>query len=130
LIGAGLLKAFTGTVQGVTGLSAGVSAGQGIGIELFITFVLVLCVFAPGTTPLAIGLSIATCHLFAIPFTGSSMNPARSFGPALVANVWANHWVYWVGPILGGISAALTSVFVFGSWERTVIVSASENKPV
>jgi len=130
LIGAGLLMAFTGEVQGVTALSGGVSAGQGIGIELFITFVLVLCVFSPGTTPLAIGLSIATCHLFAIPFTGSSMNPARSFGPALVANAWANQWVYWVGPILGGISAALTSVFVFGPWERTIVVSASENKPV
>lgn len=130
LIGAGLLKAFIpGDLQGTTGLT-GINVGQGIGIELFITFVLVLCVYAPGTTPLAIGLSISTCHLFAIPFTGSSMNPARSFGPAVVANVWANHWVYWVGPILGGIAAALTSVFAFGSWERTLVVTTSENKPV
>jgi glycerol uptake facilitator-like aquaporin len=44
----------------------GINVGQGIGIELFITFVLVLCVYAPGTTPLAIGLSISTCHLFAV----------------------------------------------------------------
>merc|ERR1712088_1042342 len=70
----------------------GVGVGQGVGIEIFITFVLVLCVFSPGTTPLYVGLSIATCHLYAIPLTGSSMNPARSFGPALVANAWANHW--------------------------------------
>lgn len=59
-------QAFTpgNIVPGLTGLSVGV--GEGIGIELFITFVLVLCVYSPGTTPLAIGLSIATCHLFAV----------------------------------------------------------------
>jgi len=136
-IGAALLWAFspTGTVQswnellGVTSLGAGVGVGQGVGIEIFITFVLVLCVFSPGTTPLYVGLSIATCHLYAIPLTGSSMNPARSFGPALVANAWANHWIYWVGPILGGIAAALTYVFGF-SWERSVTIVSSENKPV
>jgi len=139
MIGAGLLKAFIpGPLGGVTALGSlkidnvvhKIGVGEGIGIELFITFVLVLCVYAPGTTPLAIGLSIATCHLFAIPLTGSSMNPARSFGPAVVANSWANHYVYWVGPILGGIAAALTSVFAFGSWERTLVVTTSENKPV
>jgi len=133
-IGAALLLTFSPdgkTVPGVTGVNTGlgINAGQAVGIELFITFVLVLCVYAPGTTPLAIGLSIATCHLYAIPLTGSSMNPARSFGPALVANNWAHHWVYWVGPILGGISAALTYIFAF-SWERSVTVVASENKPV
>jgi len=135
-IGAALLLAFSpaGTTPlpellGVTSLGAGVNVGQGVGIEIFITFVLVLCVFSPGTTPLYVGLSIATCHLYAIPLTGSSMNPARSFGPALVANAWANHWIYWVGPILGGIAAALTYVFGF-SWERSVTVVSSENKPV
>ena len=64
-------------VFGQTKLSAGVSIGQGVGIELFITFVLVLVVFAAaadennvvgGSAPLAIGLSITTCHLFAVSF--------------------------------------------------------------
>jgi len=119
LIGAALLLAFSpdGTVPGVTGLNDNINVGQGVGIELFITFVLVLCVFSPGVTPLAVGLSIATCHLYAIHLTGSSMNPARSFGPAAIANDWKNHWVYWVGPILGGISAALTSVFAFNDYD-------------
>lgn len=135
LIGAGLLKAFIPAdhvvkgnteplpLPGVTGLTD-INPGQGLGIEMFITFVLVLVVFAAaadennapnvkGSAPLAIGLSITTCHLFAVPLTGSSMNPARSFGPAVVAGDWANLWVYWVGPILGGVFAALTYLLLF-----------------
>jgi MIP family channel proteins len=82
-----------------------INMGQGIGIEFFITFVLILVVFGSaadehaaaatkGSAPLAIGLSITTCHLFAIPLTGSSMNPARSFGSAVIAGHWNNHLVY------------------------------------
>merc|ERR1719510_740358 len=118
-IGAALLMAFTPGPWnlGNTGFTD-INSGQAFGIEFFITFVLVLVVYASaadehnapsvkGSAPLAIGLSITTCHLFAIPLTGSSMNPARSFGSNAVMGVWANHWVYWVGPILGGVAAAL-----------------------
>jgi len=140
VIGAALLKAFiTGDLPGTTGLSPTVNAGQGLGIELFITFVLVLVVYAAaadednsgsvkGSAPLAIGRSISACHLFAIPLTGSSMNPARSFGPALVAGKWAAHWVYWVGPILGGIFAALTYLLVFKAEKPYTAVATSDNK--
>jgi len=129
LVGAGLLKAFLPSTQktlpGITGLT-NVSAGQGVGIELFITFVLVLVVFAAaadehnsasvkGSAPLAIGLSITTCHLYAVPLTGSSMNPARSLGPAVVGGDMTNHWVYWVGPILGGILAAVVYQLLFAA---------------
>lgn len=124
VIGAGLLLVLAPENMrgadglGKTALGEGVTAGQGFGIEFLITFVLVMVVFgaaaddnnAPnvkGSAPLAIGLSITTCHMFAIPFTGSSMNPARTFGPAAILSDFTNHWVYWVGPILGGICASI-----------------------
>jgi len=126
VIGTGLLKVFypsnvtsaNSGYLGVTDLAKGINPGQGLGIEFFITFVLILVVFGSaadehaaaatkGSAPLAIGLSITTCHLFAIPLTGSSMNPARSFGSAVIAGHWTNHWVYWLGPILGGVCASI-----------------------
>lgn len=89
-------------------------------IELIITFVLVFTVFAtcdsrrkfPGSGPLAIGLSVTMGHLWAVPFTGAGTNPARVFGPAVVSHTWVHHWAYWLGPIVGGISAALLYDFV------------------
>eukprot|EP00092_Neocalanus_flemingeri_P047648 GFUD01054072.1.p1 GENE.GFUD01054072.1~~GFUD01054072.1.p1 ORF type:complete len:340 (+),score=98.78 GFUD01054072.1:82-1101(+) len=103
---------------GMTNVGSKVTAGQAVAIEMLITMVLVLVVFAAaadginaatvkGSAPLAIGLSITTCHLFAVPLTGSSMNPARSLGPAVVLGQFENHWVYWVGPLLGGFLAAV-----------------------
>jgi len=120
VIGAGALKGLTPpAVQGALGstsVNGSLSQAQGFGIEFMITFVLVFTVFAScdgkrtdlnGSAPLTIGLSVTLCHLFAIRFTGSSMNPARSFGPAVITGLWHEHWVYWCGPIMGGIVAAL-----------------------
>lgn len=59
--------------------------------------------------PLWIGLTVGVCALVGGPLTGASMNPARSFGPALVGGEWTGHWIYWLAPILGIWTAALLS---------------------
>ncbi|KAK0133268.1 Aquaporin-4 [Merluccius polli] len=107
---------------GVTMVNTSISAGHALVVEVFITFQLVFTVFAScdpkrsdlsGSPALAIGLSVCIGHLFAIPYTGASMNPARSFGPAMVTWSWENHWVYWVAPVLGGILAASFYKYLF-----------------
>lgn len=107
---------------GNTGLKENVQDMQGLGIEFFLGFILVLCVFGvcdenkPDSrfvAPLAIGMTVTLGHLGVVEYTGSSMNPARSFGTAFIGDNWANHWIYWAGPILGGVCAALLYCQVF-----------------
>ncbi|XP_049954964.1 aquaporin AQPAe.a-like [Schistocerca serialis cubense] len=116
-----VLKALTPeeseSTLGVTAVSPHLTLTQAVFVEAFITFFLVMTVFgarsARGSAGFAIGLSITTCHLFAMQYTGASMNPARSLGPAMVTGVWHNHWVYWMGPLAGGIAAGAMSSCLF-----------------
>lgn len=140
--GAAILKGVSqsGANIGVTSI-AGITEAQAFGIELMITFVLVFVVLAStddrrsdlgGSAPLSIGLAVVAGHLFAYKYTMASMNCARTFGPALVQNVWANHWVYWVGPIVGGIVAALVYEYIFAagaSFSRTKKFVLRHRKP-
>lgn len=109
-----LLKAAAnGCTTSPHALSTGEPVYGAIILEIVITFGLVYTVYATAAdprakgnvgiiAPLAIGLIVAANILFAGAFDGGSMNPARSFGPALVSWDWTNHWVYWVGPLVGG----------------------------
>ena len=99
---------------GVPVIASSVTLGQAIGIELILTFFLMSAVFGTAVSPEAprvAGFGIGLVLLFDIlvggPLTGAAMNPARAFGPALVAGHWLGHVVYWVGPILGAVLASL-----------------------
>ncbi|KAM4688625.1 aquaporin-1 [Discoglossus pictus] len=117
----GITTGVSGNTLGLNGLSEGLSAGQGLGVEIIVTFQLVLCVVAvtdrrrhdiSGSVPLAIGLSVALGHLIAIDYTGCGMNPARSFGSAVITRNFTHHWIFWVGPMIGGAAAALIYEFI------------------
>ncbi|XP_040278274.1 aquaporin-5-like [Bufo bufo] len=118
--GAGLLYEFTpANVRGnlaINSINEDTTAGQAVAVELFLTMQLVLCVLATtdsrrtdniGSPALSIGLSVTLGHLLGIYYTGCSMNPARSFGPALIMGLYNYHWVFWVGPMSGAIFGSL-----------------------
>jgi len=95
-------------------LASGFSRLAGMITEGVMTFFLVFVVFATAADErgafakiagFAIGLTVTMDILMGGPITGAAMNPARAFGPALAAHQWANHGVYWVGPLAGGVVA-------------------------
>jgi len=102
-------------------LGSGVSFWNGVLVETVLTFFLVFTIFgvavdkrAPaGVYGAAIGLVLTFDILVGGNLTGAAMNPARAFGPALASGFWANHAVYWIGPILGGVVAALVYNNIF-----------------
>jgi glycerol uptake facilitator-like aquaporin len=87
-------------------------------LTMFLVFVFFATTFGkpeprPALTGVATGLLITVAALFGGPFTGAAMNPARVFGPALVARRWTNHGVYWVGPLAGGAAGAVLYGLIF-----------------
>ncbi|EXJ85454.1 aquaporin rerated protein, other eukaryote [Capronia coronata CBS 617.96] len=113
---AGIVKAlFPGPLAVTTSLSGGTSKARGLFIEMFLTAQLVFTIFMlaaekhKGTflAPVGIGLSLFIAELAGVYYTGGSLNPARSFGPC-VANLSfpSEHWIYWVGPLLGSLLAS------------------------
>lgn len=100
---------------GTPNLGLGVGLGTGILVEAVLTFFLVFTVFATGidkrgsgqVAGFAIGLVLTFDILVGGPLTGAAMNPARALGTAVPAAFFANHLVYWIGPLIGGIVAGL-----------------------
>jgi len=93
-----------------------VGPALGLLVEFVLTFALMFVIMAMATdaraaggfAPLAIGATVAFDALLGGALTGASMNPARSFGPALITGEWTHHWIYWVAPIAGALAAAQT----------------------
>ncbi|KAF2142129.1 uncharacterized protein K452DRAFT_227478, partial [Aplosporella prunicola CBS 121167] len=106
---------FPGPLKVQTSLGGSTTIAQGLFIEMFLTAELVFTIFMlaaekhKGTfiAPVGIGLSLFVAELTGVYFTGGSLNPARSFGPAVINGSFDGyHWIYWLGPILGSIVAA------------------------
>ncbi len=115
--GAGCLAAVLGSTEslGQNGLYNG-NVGASLVIEIILTFVFVLTILGVTSKPeyskvagLVIGGALVLVHILGIHFTGTSVNPARSFGPALFVGgeALANVWVFIVAPLVGGVLAAL-----------------------
>jgi len=102
-------------VTGTPQLAIALNPLQGILVEAILTFFLVFVVHATAVDPrgprsvagLVIGATITLDILFGGPLTGAAMNPARVLGPALAAGFWRDHYVYWLGPLLGGALGGL-----------------------
>ncbi|XP_046742005.1 aquaporin AQPcic-like isoform X2 [Diprion similis] len=137
IIGYGMLKAITpaellhnGDLTSassfcVTSIHSKISLIQGLLVETVATGVLILLCCASwdprnarnsDSTAIKFGLTVTTLSLSVGPYTGCSMNPARTLGPALWNNAWTTHWVYWLGPIAGSILATLAYKTLF--WPR------------
>ena len=116
VLAAGTLRLMLGSVAGLGGQTPSGSAAQSLGMEVALTFFLMFVIMAVSTNQnrvgnasgLAVGGAVVLGILVGGPISGGSMNPARSFGPALVGWAWTDHWVYWAGPLLGSALGAST----------------------
>lgn len=113
-LGALALRLAFGRQGGLGATAPSGSSFQALAIETLLSAVLMFVIVSVATdtravgqlAAVAIGATVALGALWGGPVTGASMNPARSFGPALVAGQWRAHWIYWLGPIAGAILGA------------------------
>ncbi|CAB3237092.1 unnamed protein product [Arctia plantaginis] len=127
ILGYGILDALTsmelseGSIC-VTKPFYGQSVIQSLFIEVALTSILMLvncAVWDPvnkdkqDSIPIKFGLTILGLSLIGGPFTGASMNPARTLGPAVWTNDWTEHWIYWVGPVLGTVITVIPYKYIF-----------------
>ncbi len=130
-----VIAQFVGAIAGAAVLMAFVGKESGLGanalyegniwlsllIEIILTFVFVIAILGVtskesngAVAGIVIGLTLTLVHILGISFTGTSVNPARSFGPALLVggDALANVWVFIVAPLVGGVLAALVYKFL------------------
>jgi MIP family channel proteins len=115
-----VLRSTLGPVGDLGATLPRISVPSAFVIEWLLSFALMFVIMAVATddrvadgfAALAVGLSVGFCALMGGPLTGASMNPARSFGPALAGSLWQAHWVYWLAPITGMMTAARVYEFL------------------
>lgn len=120
IVAAGLIKfcvpamALQAVGMGTPAVGAGISVSNAFFTEIILTFFLVFVVYgsavdkrAPKVGGLFIGLTVALDILMGGPISGAAMNPARHLGPALLGGGLQNLWLYWLGPVVGGVLAGV-----------------------
>jgi len=125
-----MLRITLGLVSDLGGHSPQGSVVQAVAMEIFLTFVLLTVIMVVVNNQdrlgyisgIAIGSTVCFGILIGSPISGGSMNPARSFGPAAVSWSWSHHWVYWVGPLTGGV-VAIVSELLIKSFLRFIKIS-------
>nr|ADE76283.1 unknown [Picea sitchensis] len=131
--GAGMVKAlqknyYSAGGGGANTVKEGYASETALAAEIAGTFVLVYTVFCatdpksnardshvPALAPLSVGFAVFMVHLATIPITGTGINPARSFGAAVIyghKKSWNDHWIFWVGPLIGATIAAAFHKYV------------------
>jgi aquaporin NIP len=129
-----LLAAWTSKPAHLGATLPSVSAPTALLYEIVLTAFLMFVITAVATDTRAVGAAAAIAiggtvgldALFAGPITGASMNPARSFGPALVSGTWHDQWIYLAGPLIGATIGVFAYQFVRGP--RTSPVQSSEER--
>jgi len=112
----------TDTHLGTTQVTEAFGTGRALVAEIVTTAFLAAVIFgaavhkraAPGFAGLAIGLTLGLSILAVGPISNGSLNPARTFGPSLLASHWDDQWIYWAGPILGALIGAMLYTSLLG----------------
>ena len=126
-VGAMSLLGLFGRVGTMGGTMPRGSALESFGFEIPLTFILMFVIMAVATdsraqggqAALAVGVTVGLNSIFGGPISGASMNPARSFGPALAAWNWGDHWIYWTAPFVGAVLGAVVYNLLRSSREDT-----------
>ena len=115
-----VLRSTLGPVGDLGATLPTISVPSAFTIEWLLSFVLMFVIMAVATddrvaggfAAIAVGVTVGFCVLVGGPITGGSMNPARSLGPAVIGGLWQGHWLYWVAPATGMMTAAWTYDFL------------------
>ena len=92
----------TATVPGEWGTGSAL-IGEIVMTAIFLVVILTATVRHPSMAGVVISLTLAVIHFTLIPFSGTSVNPARTIGPAIIGGVWTDFWIYIVGPFAGAL---------------------------